>query len=87
MKNLRRFAVVQLYRGGLGTQEELAGLFRLHVNTVQKYVADFTRAGLLGLVPQRSGPKAKWDEHVSMPSIRQVLLETGIIIHRLSESI
>lgn len=108
----QRFAVVQLYRCGLGNQEKLAGLFGLHVNTVQKYVADFTRAGLQGLVPQRSGPKdkwkitpeikaqilfialkegilgydaiknrlAKWDEHVSIPSIRQVLLENGIIM-------
>ena len=107
----QRFAVVQLYRCGLETQEKLAGLFGLHVNTVQKYVADFTRAGLQGLVPQRSGPKdkwkitpeikaqilfialkegilgydaiqkrlTKWDEHVSIPSIRQVLLENGII--------
>ncbi|HEB36646.1 MAG TPA: helix-turn-helix domain-containing protein, partial [Candidatus Aminicenantes bacterium] len=108
----QRFAVVQLYRCGLGNQEKLAGLFGLHVNTVQKYVADFTRAGLQGLVPQRSGPKDKWkitpeikaqilfialkegilgydaiknrlakrDEHVSIPSIRQVLLENGIIM-------
>ncbi|KKM88761.1 hypothetical protein LCGC14_1255470, partial [marine sediment metagenome] len=108
----QRFAVVQLYRCGLGNQEKLAELFGLHVNTVQKYIADFTRDGLQGLISQRSGPKdkwkitpeikalilfialkegilgydaikkrlAKWDEHVSIPSIRQVLLENGIIM-------
>ena len=92
---------------GIGIQEKLVGLFGFHVHTVQKYVTDFTIAGLQGLVSQRSGPKdklkitpeiktqilfialkeaifgydaikkrlAKWDEHVSIPSIHQVLFE------------
>ncbi len=56
----QRFAIAQLHRSGLGTQEELARLFGLHVNTVQKHVSDFTREGLQGLVSQRRGPKDKW---------------------------
>jgi phage gp37-like protein len=105
------FAIVQLNRCGLATQEELARLFGLHVNTVQRHVGDFARGGLQGLVSQRRGPKDKWkitpeiraqilyialkegilgydaikkrlsawNEHISIPSIRQVLLENEII--------
>ena len=36
-------AIVQLYELGLGTQEELAGAFQIHVNSVAKYISIFKR--------------------------------------------
>ena len=33
----QRMCIVQLYENGAGNQEELAGAFGVHVNTVQKY--------------------------------------------------
>lgn len=56
----RRMAIVQLYVGGLGQQENLARVFGVHVNSVQKYIADFTEQGLAGLITRPVGPKAKW---------------------------
>jgi hypothetical protein len=55
-----RLAIVQLYECGLGTQEELAAAFGRHVNSVQRYLADFAGDGLRGLLPGRSGPKGHW---------------------------
>ena len=55
-----RLAIVQLYESGLGTQEELAEAFGRHVNSVQRYLADFASAGIHGLLPERSGPKGRW---------------------------
>lgn len=112
----QRMAIVQLYKSGLSTQEDLARVFDLHINSVQKYVVDFTKEGLQGLVTQRSGPKeswkltprlrakilllalkegiieyeaiqkrlAEWNEQLSIASIRQVLLENGLVSERIS---
>jgi len=55
-----RLAIVQLYDCGLGTQEELAEAFGVHVNSVQRYIADFAGEGLRGLLSDRSGPKGRW---------------------------
>lgn len=55
-----RMAIVQLSECGLGTQEELAKLFEVHVNSVQRYLADFEREGMRGLMSGRSGPKQPW---------------------------
>lgn len=110
-----RMAIVQLYKSGLSTQEELARLFDLHINSVQKYVADFANEGLQGLVAQRSGPRQRWkitpclrakilfialkegileyesiqkrleqwNVHMSLMSIRQVLLENGFVKEKI----
>lgn len=56
----RRMAIVQLYVSGLGRQENLARIFGVHVNSVQKHIADFTERGFLGLISQTSGPKTNW---------------------------
>jgi transposase len=105
-------AIVQLNECGHGSQEELAEAFDIHVNSVQKYIANFRREGVCGLVSQRRGPKRNWKltprlrskilsvvlregingvedvqkrlrdvwhEEVSLPSIRQVLAEDGLI--------
>jgi hypothetical protein len=55
-----RLVMVQLYQCGLGTQEELAAAFGRHVNSVQRYVADFVGEGMRGLVSERRGPKGHW---------------------------
>lgn len=55
-----RMAIVQLYDCGLGTQEELAEAFGRHVISVQRYIRDFARDGMRGLVSGRSGPKGSW---------------------------
>ena len=55
-----RMAIVQLSDCGLGTQEELAKVFEVHVNSVQRYLTDFDREGMGGLMSGRSGPKPRW---------------------------
>jgi transposase len=55
-----RLAIVQLYDCGLGTQEELAEAFGMHVNSVQRYITDFASDGVRGLLSDRSGPKRRW---------------------------
>jgi len=55
-----RMAIVQLSDCGLGTQEELAKVFEVHVNSVQRYLTDFEREGMRGLLSGRSGPKQPW---------------------------
>jgi hypothetical protein len=108
----RRMAIVQLYENGLGTQEQLAEAFEVHVNSVQKYVTGFALEGSGSLVSQRRGPRGGWKltprmrskilvvvfhegikgvkaiqsrlregwhEDVSLPSIRQVLEENGLV--------
>lgn len=113
----RRMAIVQLYISGMGRQENLARIFGVHVNSVQKYIVDFTEQGFLGLISQISGPrtnwkvtpqvrakimmiifgekirgveaiqkrlKAGWHEDISLASIRQVLMENGMIAEKPS---
>lgn len=112
----QRMVIAQLYKARYGTQQDLSLAFETHINTVQKYVADFTRDGLEGLITQRGGPRGRWKltpglrakililalkegilgyeaiqarlelwhEHVSIPSIRQVLLENGFVHERVS---
>ncbi len=52
-----RLAIVQLYQCGLGTEEELAAAFGRHVNSVQRYLAEFAGEGMRGLMSERSGPR------------------------------
>jgi len=59
-ENSVRMAMVQLSGCGLGTQEELAKVFGVHVNSVQRYLRDFERQGMGGLLSGRSGPKKRW---------------------------
>ena len=106
-----RMAITQLYELGLGTQEELARVFQVHVNSIAKYVSTFKADGASGLIGQSRGPKQSWkltpqvrakilflvlnegikgygliqrrldhwNTKVSIESIRQVLLENGLI--------
>jgi len=107
-----RMAVVQLYESGLGSREELATAFGMHVNSVANYITNFACYGLEGLASQRRGPhggwkltprrrskilavalregivsveaiqarlREGWHEELSLPSIRQVLEENGLL--------
>jgi len=55
-----RLAMVQLYECGLGTEQDLAEAFGRHVNSLQRYLADFADEGMRGLMPERRGPKGQW---------------------------
>ena len=111
----QRMVIAQLYNSQFATQQDLCEVFNIHLNSVQKYVTDFARDGLEGLITQRSGPRESWkltagvrakiliialkqgilgyeaiqkrlevwNEFVSIPSIRQVLLENGFVQERV----
>jgi len=112
----QRMAIVQLNKCKVATQQDLSRVFGIHVNSVQKYVAEFTKEGFGGLITQRGGPKERWkltprlrakilvlvlkegilgyeaiqkrleawNEQVSIPTIRQALLENGLVNERVS---
>lgn len=56
----QRVAIVQLYDHGLATQETLAEVFGLSVRSVQRYVTEFARDGMRGLITQQVGPRTRW---------------------------
>lgn len=86
-----RLAIVQLYQCGLGTEEELAAAFGRHVNSVQRYLADFAGEGMLGLVSHRSGPKGRWKitaglrAKILLIALREGICELEAIQQRLAE--
>ena len=87
----QRMAIVQLYQSGLGTQEHLARVFDLHINSVQKYLADFAKEGLPGLVAQRSGPRQRWKitprlrAKILLIALKEGILEYESIQNRLAQ--
>jgi len=56
----QRMVIVQLYGTIAGNQKFLANLFQIHINSVSKYISNYTRNGSAGLFPKASGPKDKW---------------------------
>lgn len=113
----QRMAIVQLHELKLATRQEMAQIFGLHEKVIGRYLTNFARHGLEGLISQRSGPKERWKikprvrgkillialkqgvleykdiqkqleewgESVSVPSIRQVLLENGLVKEGISD--
>lgn len=87
-----RMAIVQLSESGLGTQKELAKVFAVHVNSVQRYLTDFEREGMRGLMSGRSGPKQAWKVTPALRGkILLIVLREGIekleaIQQRLAEA-
>ncbi|MCK4249743.1 MAG: helix-turn-helix domain-containing protein [Candidatus Omnitrophica bacterium] len=107
----QRIAIVQIYKLGMSSQEDIAKAFGVHVNSVYNYIQFFTAEGTCGLISRRRGPKGSskvnprlrskilviflkegileygaiqkklegWNEQASLASIRQVLMENGII--------
>lgn len=56
----QRLAIVQLYKLGIATQEELSEAFEVHVNSVYNYITVFARDGIKGLLARQRGPKDSW---------------------------
>jgi transposase len=56
----QRIVVVELYKCGIASQEKLAEIFGLHINTINKYITIFEDDGMGGLLDKRSGPKESW---------------------------
>ena len=56
----QRMVIVQLYKSKFANQQDLARVFGIHINSVNKYIADFTSGGLEGLTFRRSGPRERW---------------------------
>jgi transposase len=67
----QRMVIVQLYKSKFATQQDLAREFGIHINSVQNYIADFTRDGLEGLTSRKSGPRERWK---ITPSLRAKIL-------------
>src|SRR5512135_1750071 len=86
-----RLAIVQLHRCGLGTKEELAVAFGRHVNSVQRYLAEFAERGVRGLLSERSGPKGPWKITAAVRAkillivLREGVWELEAIQRRLAE--
>ena len=74
-----RLAIVQLYKCGLGTEEDLAAAFGLHIRSVQRYLRDFASEGIQGLMTERRGPKGQWKLTPELRGkILQIVLREGI---------
>ena len=71
----KRMAIAQLCENGLGTQEQLAAAFGVHVNSVRKYVTLFAEEGFAGLRPESRGPRGSWK---LTPSLRGKILLVAI---------
>lgn len=56
----QRLAIVQLYKLGVATQEELSEAFGIHINSVYNYITAFAGDGINGLLSQQRGPKDSW---------------------------
>lgn len=76
-----KVAIVQLYQQGLAKQEDLAEIFKVHINTIYNYIATYRESGLNGLVSQIKGPKEAWK---ITPEIRSKILCT-VLIDRVKE--
>jgi len=67
-----KMAIVQLYKTGLATQEQLARIFGIHVKTVYNYITTFGMGGIGKLIEEDKGPKESWK---ITPEIRYLILE------------
>jgi transposase len=68
-----RLAIIQLYKCGLGTEEELAAAFGRHISSVKRYLREFASEGIQGLMTERRGPKGQWK---LTPELRGKILHT-----------
>jgi transposase len=74
-----RLAIVQLYKCGLGTEEDLAAAFGRHISSVKRYLRDFASEGIQGLMTERPGPKGQWKLTPELRGkILQIVLREGI---------
>jgi len=75
----QRLAIAQIYEMGIGTQEELAKAFGVHIKSVYNYIQAFAAEGAHGFLSNKKGPKGSWKLG---PSVRNkilvVVLKEGI---------
>lgn len=57
---LQKVAIIELYKCGLATQEELANIFGLNIKSIYNYITTYECEGIEGLIGERSGPKENW---------------------------
>lgn len=81
----QRMAIVQLHELKLATRQEMAQIFGLHEKVIGRYLTNFARHGLEGLISQRSGPKERWK---IKPRVRGkillIALKQGVLEYRNS---
>jgi transposase len=76
----QRMVIAQLHNCQFATQQDLSEVFNIHRNSVQKYVAEFARDGLEGLITQRSGPRESWKLTVAVRAkILIIVLKQGLL--------
>jgi transposase len=76
----QRMVIAQLHNCQFATQQELSEVFNIHRNSVQKYVAEFARDGLEGLITQRSGPRESWKITADVRAkVLIIVLKQGIL--------
>ena len=76
----QRMVIAQLHNCQFATQQDLSEVFNIHRNSVQKYVAEFARDGLEGLITQRSGPRESWKLTADVRAkILIIVLKQGIL--------
>jgi transposase len=76
----QRMVIAQLHNCQFATQQDLSEVFNIHRNSVQKYIAEFAREGLEGLISQRSGPRESWKITADVRAkILIIVLKQGIL--------
>jgi transposase len=87
----KRLAIAQLYENGLGTQDQLAEAFGVHVNSVRKYAASFAEWGFSGLSSEQRGPRGNWKVtpairgRILLAALRDQVLEVEEIQRKMKE--
>lgn len=75
-ESAERLAVVQLCELGIGTQEEIAEAFSIHIKSIYNYISAYQEDGIRGLIDQPKGPKEKWKV---TPSLKAEILHTLLV--------
>jgi transposase len=84
-----RLAIVQLHQSGIGTEQDLAGIFKRHISSVKRYIDRFKIEGVSGLIPHRAGPQSRWKltknlrAKILMITLKEGVEELGDIQSRL----
>jgi len=72
---VRRLAIVLLYKARIADQAALSEAFGVHINSVGKYVSRYEREGLEGLLEHRRGPRRRWKVDAER---RRLILEIAV---------
>ena len=72
----QRLAIVQLCELELGTQEEIAKAFDIHIKSVYNYITAFNADGMRGLLDRQKGPKQRWK---LVPRVKSEILHAVLV--------